>query len=119
MITVYGIKTCDTCRKALKWLDEKGIAHRFHDYRKDGADAALIDDFIARFGAENLFNKSSKTWRGFSESERAKAQAGNGRDLLLRDPTVIKRPIFLAGDISAIGFKDKERDMLTTLHHGS
>lgn len=109
MIVVYGIKTCDTCRKALKWLEAEGIPHRFHDYRQDGAEAALIDSFIAAFGTANLFNKSSKTWRGFSEAERKKALDGDGRALLLADPTVIKRPIFEHQNRFAMGFREAQK----------
>lgn len=112
MIVVYGIKTCDTCRKALKWLEAEGLPHRFHDYRQDGLDAALLDRFIDAFGAAQLFNKSSKTWRGFTEEQKTQAASGEGRALLLADPTVIKRPIFEHQGRFALGFRDAQKTEL-------
>ena len=67
MITVYGIKNCDTVKKALKWLTDHNIEHKLHDYRVDGLDTAFLEQAEAQFGWENLVNKRSTTWRNLNE----------------------------------------------------
>lgn len=114
MITVYGIKNCDTCRKALKWLDAEGIAHQFHDFRKDGLDAAAVSTWLDAVGVEVLLNKRGTTWRNLDEAQKEAAE--NDQDqlaaLLLEQPTLIKRPVFEgAGDVM-VGFGDKQQDAL-------
>ena len=63
MITVYGIKNCDTCRKARKWLEAEGLEHRFHDIRADGLEPAMLEDWITELGWEVLLNRRGTTWR--------------------------------------------------------
>ena len=67
MITVYGIKNCDTVKKALKWLADHNIEHKLHDYRVDGLDTAFLQQAEAQFGWENLVNKRSTTWRNLED----------------------------------------------------
>lgn len=95
-ITIYGIKTCDTCRKALKALPEAS----FHDLRAKPLEPAQIATFLDAFG-EALVNKSSTTWRGLSEDERTTPPA----ELLAAHPTLMKRPIIAAGDALYLGWK--------------
>ncbi len=103
MLTVYGIKQCDTCRKALKWLDTQGLEYRFHDFRADGLDRGLVEDWLASPVSEVLVNRRSTTWRHLSDSE--KAASGDARvDLLLAHPTLIKRPVFVAPGWLSVGF---------------
>lgn len=103
--TLYGIATCDKVRKARAFLDEAGIGHVFHDYRRDGIDAALLGRFADAFGWEALVNRAGTTWRKLPEEERA---ALTGRDsaiaLLVEHPAAIKRPILQAGERWLIGF---------------
>ena len=104
MITVYGIRQCDTCRKALRWLEAESIEHRFHDLRADGLDAARVESWLASPFAAQIVNRRSTTWRGLTEAQKqmaGKALAG----LLLANPTLVKRPVFTVdGEIVAVGF---------------
>ena len=94
MITVYGIRQCDTCRKALKWLDAQGLDHQFHDLRADGLHAPLVDRWLASSFGEQVVNRRSTTWRGLSEDERSRAGEGLVA-LLLEHPTLVKRPVVM------------------------
>ena len=84
MITVYGLKNCDTCRKAMKWLDEQGLRHQFIDVRKDGVEEADITRWIDAVGWETLLNKRGTTWRGLGDAVKESTNesttaAGMGR----------------------------------------
>ncbi len=108
MITVYGIRQCDTCRKALKWLDAQGLEHRFHDLRADGLEAALVDGWLASPFGDQVVNRRSTTWRGLSEDERSRTGEAQVA-LLLEHPTLVKRPVFMVGaSVVAIGFKEAQ-----------
>jgi arsenate reductase (glutaredoxin) len=112
MITVYGIKNCDTCRKALKWLEAEGHAHRFHDFRNDGLDEKLVSGFINKLGLAAVLNRKSTSWRGLDEATKAVfAKAESESDdqaavvaLLAGNPTLIKRPVFDTGKQLLNGF---------------
>ena len=101
MLTVYGLKTCDACRKARKAL--AGRVHRFHDLRADGLDAALLDRWIEALGWEALLNRRSTTWRALDEADRAGLDAARARGLMLAHPTLVKRPVIDDGEAVAIG----------------
>ena len=107
MLTVYGIKQCDTCRKALKWLSAEGIEHRFHDFRVDDIDESLVRNWLDSPFADQLVNRRSTSWRQLNDQQR-KLQGDKQVQLLLDHPTLIKRPVFVNKDIIAIGFKPKE-----------
>lgn len=111
MITVYGIKQCDTCRKALKWLTEQGIEHGFHDFRVDGLSPDLVAKWLGSEFAATLVNRRSTTWRQLTESEREASGAALVQ-LLLDNPTLIKRPVFVDREIVAVGFKIKDMERL-------
>lgn len=91
MLTVYGLKTCDACRKARKALGDR--EHRFHDLREDGLDGAMLDRWIEALGWEALLNRRSTTWRALDEAEKAGLDAGRARGLMLAHPTLVKRPV--------------------------
>ena len=107
MLTVYGIKQCDTVRKALKWLDQQGIEHGFHDFRTDGLQTELLQAWLESEFAGKLVNRRSTTWRQLSEEQR---QSGGEAllALLLEHPTLIKRPVFVTDQIVAVGFNPGE-----------
>ncbi len=107
MLTVYGIKQCDTCRKALKWLGGQGIEHRFHDFRVDGLDAELLQSWLDSPFADKLVNRRSTSWRQLTDEQR-QLQGESQIKLLLEFPTLIKRPVFVTDDIIAVGFNPKE-----------
>lgn len=113
MVTLYGIKTCDTCRKALKWLDAQGIDHKFHDIRADGLKPATLSSWIKAHGWENVLNKRSTTWREIPEKARGGLDDTSAAALLLKHPTLIKRPVFDTGRGVLIGFTDQTRTALT------
>lgn len=107
MLTVYGIKQCDTVRKALKWLDQQGVKHQFHDFRVDGLQAELLQGWLDSEFAGTLVNRRSTTWRQLSDEQRqSEGEALIG--LLMAHPTLIKRPVFVTDQIVAIGFKPAE-----------
>ena len=97
---VYGIKSCDTVKKALKALEVAGRAPEFRDVRTAPLSGAEIARFVAAFG-EALVNKSSTTWRGLSDDERAAPVA----DLIARHPTLMKRPVIEEGETRTLGWK--------------
>ena len=112
-LTVYGITSCDTCRKALKWLDEHGREYRWHDLRVDGLEREAIERWLTAVGADELVNRRSTTWRGLDESARAAAADTDGAiDLMLDHPTLIKRPLFVAEGQVLVGFNAAVRDKL-------
>lgn len=104
MLTVYGIRQCDTCRKALKWLHSRGIQHRFHDLRADGLDADRLRGWLQSEFADQLVNRRSTTWRKLDDGQKA-AQGAALEALLLEHPTLIKRPVFERGRVIAVGFR--------------
>ena len=89
---LYGLKNCDTCRKALKALENAGVDVRFRDVRSDGVPDEVMTRAWTRFGA-NLLNTRSTTWRGLDEAERARAPL----DLLADHPALMKRPLIETG----------------------
>ena len=107
MLTVFGIKQCDTCRKALKWLDGQGIEHQFHDFRVDGLGADLLQNWLDSPYADKLVNRRSTTWRQLSEEQR-QFEGDALVELMLEFPTLIKRPVFVTDSIVAVGFNPKE-----------
>ena len=111
MLTVYGIKQCDTVRKALKWLDQGGVEHRFHDFRTDGLSAELLQAWLDSDFSDKLVNRRSTTWRQLSEEQR-QSEGESLLKLLLEFPTLIKRPIFFTDQIFAVGFNPTELEGL-------
>jgi arsenate reductase len=111
MLTVYGIKQCDTVRKALKWLDQQGIEHRFHDFRSDGLPPGLLQSWLDSDFSDRLVNRRSTTWRQLSEAQR-QSEGEALLNLLLEFPTLIKRPVMVTDRIVAIGFNPKDLESI-------
>ncbi|ROR04677.1 ArsC family reductase [Erwinia sp. JUb26] len=107
-LTMYGIKNCDTIKKARKYLEANNTAYQFHDYRADGLDAALLGQFIATLGWEPLLNTRGTTWRKLDEATReAVNNAAAAQELMLAMPAIIKRPLLCAADGSMLlGFSE-------------
>ena len=112
MITVYGIKNCDTCRKALKWLKSEIIEHTFHDLRVDGLEEKTLSIWIETVGWETLLNRRGTTWRKLPETDRDGVTPGTAAALMLENPTLIKRPIFDTGAAYFVGFSEAEQEAL-------
>ncbi|MBX3504096.1 MAG: arsenate reductase [Parvibaculum sp.] len=108
MFTLYGLKNCDTCRKAVKWLEAEGIAHRFHDLKAEGISGAEVKRLAAAVGWEALLNKSSTTWRGLADSEKAGLTEAKAVKLMATHPALIKRPVFDNGKAVISGFREAQ-----------
>ena len=94
MTTVYGIANCDTVKKARALLAERGVAYRFHDFRKDGLPPDRLDAWLGSAGVQKLLNRQGLTWRRLDASDQARAaEAAGARALLLEQPTLVKRPV--------------------------
>ncbi|OLO06008.1 MULTISPECIES: ArsC family reductase [Salinicola] len=92
-ITVYGIKTCDTCRKARRQLDADNVAYRYHDLREDGLDPQHLDQFLRHVDWQTLLNTRSTSWRQLDAADKKPLDAERARELMLANPTLIKRPV--------------------------
>ena len=108
MIKVYGIKNCDTVKKALKWLADNQIAHQLHDYRVDGLDTVWLEQAEQAFGWEALVNKRSTTWRNLDQAVKENFSRTTALKVLTEQPTLIKRPIILQDGKALIGFNEAE-----------
>ena len=108
--TLYGIKNCDTIKKAKRYLDAKGIDYSFHDYRSDGIDEKLVQSFIKALGWENVLNKRGTTWRKLDDKTKDSTDAGNVAALLCDNPAMIKRPILKVGKQLSLGFSEASYD---------
>ena len=101
---LYGIPNCDTVKKARRWLDDRGVAHRFHDFRKDGLDPERLQRWIDELGWEKLLNKAGTTFRKLPDEAKAELDAGSAKALMLDQPAMIRRPVVETGDGVSIGF---------------
>jgi len=113
MITVYGIKTCDTVRKALKWLDAQGVEHSYHDFRADGLDAATVGRWVDAMGWESVLNKRSTTWKQLSDADKDSLDASRAIALMVAHPTLVKRPVFEQEGTVLQGFSDDVRRQIS------
>ncbi|MBX9988992.1 ArsC family reductase [Phreatobacter oligotrophus] len=104
-VTIYGITTCDTVRKARAWLDGKGVAYRFHDFRKDGLDAKTLGQWLDALGWEAVLNKAGTSFRALPEADKAGLDRAKATALILANPTLVKRPILETGAEVLVGFK--------------
>lgn len=104
MYTLYGIKNCDTIKKARKFLDERNIPYQFHDYRVDGLQASLLRRFIEELGWEALLNKRGTTWRQLPDAEKNGLNAEKAMQLMMAKPALIKRPILDTQQGLVLGF---------------
>lgn len=112
-MNVYGIKNCDTCRKARKWLEDSGQDYRWHDLREAVPDEARLRQWVQSAGLDRLVNRRSTTWRGLDEDERARAMDPAGApDMLARHPTLIKRPVFERDGDVLVGFDETVKQAL-------
>ncbi|MBI1194955.1 MAG: Spx/MgsR family RNA polymerase-binding regulatory protein [Gammaproteobacteria bacterium] len=106
MTVLYGIRQCDTCRKAIQWLDRQGVEYRFHDLRADGLDAGMIEAWLKHQPLDTLINRRSTTWRALDKSVQARLDAGDWRELLPEHPTLIKRPLMTRNGTVVVGMND-------------
>ncbi len=107
-VTVYGIANCDTIKKAKTWLDNKGIEYSFHDYRKQGLDIDLLNQWADELGWEALLNRRGTTWRKLSDDIKNNIDRPSALDIMLENPSIIKRPLLIQGDSMMLGFSDSQ-----------
>lgn len=103
-LTLYGIPNCDTVKKARRWLDDHGVAYRFHDFRKDGLDPAKLEGWIDTVGWEKLLNRAGTTFRKLPDAAKDGLDAASAKALMLEQPAMIKRPVVEAADSVSVGF---------------
>lgn len=106
MITLYGIPNCDSVKKGRTWLDAQGLAYSFHDFRKQGLDAALLAGWLKQADWQVLLNTRGTTWRKLDESARANPDLANATSLMLTHPTLIKRPVVAHPGGLLVGFDE-------------
>jgi Spx/MgsR family transcriptional regulator len=97
LITLYGIKNCDTVKKARKWLDASGIEHQFHDFREDGLDADAVSSWLDELGWEQMVNKRSASWKQLDQKTRDTMDSPLAQKAIIEHPTLIKRPLLDIG----------------------
>ncbi len=102
---IYGIKACDTMKKARAWLDKAGVAYDFHDYKTQGIDRAHLDKWVKEAGWETLLNKSGTTFRKLPDADKTDIDAKKAISLMLAQPSMIKRPVVEHGAKIIVGFK--------------
>ena len=105
MVTIYGIKTCDTMKKARDCLDTHGVAYAFHDYKTAGIDRASLERWAGQVDWTVLLNRSGTTFRALPDADKADLNQGKAIDLMLAQPSMIKRPVLDIGGKLLVGFK--------------
>ncbi len=101
---LYGIRNCDTVKKARKWLDERSIAYDFHDFKKEGLDEARLARWEQSVGWETLLNRRGTTWRKLSNEDRDTINAQSAHDIMLENTSIIRRPVVEYNDSIHVGF---------------
>ena len=103
--TIYGIKNCDTMKKARTWLEQKGIAYQFHDYKSQSIDRAHLERWIDAAGWETVLNRAGTTFRKLDETAKADLDREKAIALMLEQPSMIKRPVLESDGRIIVGFK--------------
>ena len=107
-VTLYGIPNCDTVKKARTWLDAKGIAYGFHDYKKQGADPAKLASWVEQAGWEKLLNRAGTTFRKLPDADKEGLDAAKAVRVMEANPSAIKRPVVEHPGGLLVGFKPDE-----------
>jgi len=104
-VTIYGIKNCDTMKKARAWLDAKGVPYAFHDYKAAGIDRPRLEGWTRQVGWEALLNRAGTTFRKLPDAEKEGIDERKALALMLDQPSMIKRPVLDLGGRILVGFK--------------
>jgi arsenate reductase len=108
-ITIYGIKNCDTMKKARAWLDQRGVDYGFHDYKTAGIERAKIESWAKKTGWETLLNRAGTTFRKLPEKDKHALDERKAIALMLAQPSMIKRPVLeLGGGKLVVGFRPED-----------
>jgi Spx/MgsR family transcriptional regulator len=116
VITLYGIKNCDTVRKARRWLDEQGVDYRYHDFREDGLERDAVAAWLAELGWEQLVNRRSNSWKALDADTRDNMDNNRALDAILDTPTLVKRPLLDTGHERFTGFSDTSYRRIFNVH---
>ena len=106
MTTIFGIKNCDTMKRAFAWLKDHGVDYEFHDYKKAGVTAVMLKSWASQVGWEKLLNTRGTTWRKLSEEQRADMNEKKAQQLMQQQPSLIKRPVLIHGNKILVGFDE-------------
>ena len=109
---MYGIKNCDTIKKARRWLEENNISYIFHDYKKSGIDETLLKAWCTSLGWENILNKRGTTWRKLPEESKNTINESNAIKIMALNTSIIKRPILEIDEKKIVGFDKTEYQTL-------
>ncbi|MBA4306241.1 MAG: ArsC family reductase [Sphingopyxis sp.] len=109
-VTLYGIPNCDTVKKARTYLDGRGVAYHFHDYKKAGIEAADLERWTHKVGWEKLLNKAGTTFKKLTDADKADIDEQKAIALMLANPSMIKRPVVEGGAALLVGFKPEIYD---------
>jgi len=112
MVTIYGIRNCDTMKKAMHWLDDHGVAYQFHDYRKDGLDKKQLQSWEKELGWETLLNRRGMLWRKLPDTVRDTIDRKSALHCMQDNPGIIKRPLLDLGYRRVVGFKAEDYERL-------
>ncbi len=104
-ITIYGIKNCDTMKKARTWLDAHDVGYAFHDYKAEGIDKALLERWAKEVGWEVLLNRAGTTFRALPDKDKEALNEKKAIALMIAQPSMIKRPVLDLGGKLLVGFK--------------
>ena len=107
-VCLYGIKACDTMKKARTWLDEHGIGYHFHDYKKEGIDTERLRAWCAEHGWEKILNRQGTTFRKLPDAEKQDIDTDKAVALMQANPSMIKRPVLDIGSERLVGFKPEQ-----------
>ncbi len=115
MIDVYGIKNCDTVKKARDWLEANGIEYRFHDFKAEGLDAATAERWMTLLGRDTVLNRRGTTWRKLPAARQVVNSDADAVTLVVEQPSLVKRPVIDTGRTLTAGFGDEQRQVLKAL----
>jgi Spx/MgsR family transcriptional regulator len=107
-VTIYGIKNCDTMKKARTWLDKHGVAYEFHDYKTAGIDRGTLEGWVRDAGWEKLLNRAGTTFRKLPDADKDGLTEKKAIALMMAQPSMIKRPVLKTGGKLLVGFKPDE-----------
>ena len=105
---IFGIKNCDTMKKAFRWLEENDIAYSFHDYKASGIDRNVLEDALQKHGWEKVLNTRGTTWRQLPEEVKSTMDNSRAIEVANENPSIIKRPLLARGQDIHLGFKEEE-----------
>ncbi|WP_299248028.1 Spx/MgsR family RNA polymerase-binding regulatory protein [uncultured Cytophaga sp.] len=111
-LTIFGIKSCDTMKKAFQWLDGKKVAYTFHDYKKGNLTKEDIEVWMKDLPIEEIINKKGTTWKKSTDEEKASISDSNKAiELILKNPSIVKRPLVQMGKKHLVGFNPEQWDI--------